>query len=526
MFNKIIFFALFLNVLFLNSFSAAEDYKAPVRTNLSEERGVIQLYSSIVQENRENLKSLNKFIKTNDLFIQMRKKARVSALTNDEREILRETWGKLLSHHIILNNIIDSLNKRNIEDEEDTFANDEYFMIMYAAFLVQYSSAIDFIKLTRKIPGVDIVLDEAVAELNLESGTFDRFKFEYLNVEKFTEYSGYKLQALSRRVISPLNEGIEEDISVISSFHRFKGFYYTVKNGGKIIANFLFKLYFPLQKNISEWMGDERIARGNKFLINQEQIKVIHEKLKAGDILIERREWYLSNIGLPGFWPHAALYLGRPEERSHLENDEAVKEWVREEGVENGSFEELLKTKYPAVYAESLEKDESSHDYRVLEAMSEGVVFTSLEHSANADSLAVLRPKLSNLDVAKSLLTSLKYKGLPYDFNFDFRTDTAVVCSELIYYAYQPTYEKNGLYFPITKTLGRPVVTPNNIIKEFTENYGTPKQQYDLVVFLDGNDKKREAVFSDIEVLKTTWNRPKWFIFTQNKKHKLVNSAD
>jgi len=522
MFKKLFLLILCLGLFELASFSQraySEEILSVKRiTSLDQEQDLIQLYTSVVSENRVSLNSLNSFIKNSEFFSEMRKKSKGSSLTIDEREILREAWGKLLKHHLELSNVIDSLNAKIKDHEEDALTNDEYFNIMYAAFLTQYRSAIDFIRYTRKIPSIDIVLDEAVIELNLESGTFDRFKFEYLNLEKFTEYSGYKLQALSREVLSPLNVGMIEDVKTISRFHRFKGFLYTVKNAGKIISNLLFKIYFPLQKNISEWMGDERVARGNNFLINPEQIKTIHQKLQSGDILIERREWYLSNIGLPGFWPHAALYLGRPEERTHLENDDSVKEWVKDEGVESGSFEELLKTRHPVVYAESLESDESKHEYRVLEAMSEGVVFTSLEHSANADSLAVLRPRLSNLDIAKSLLSSLKYKGLPYDFNFDFRTDTAVVCSELIYYAFQPTKEKNGLYFPITKTLGRPVVTPNNIIKEFTENYGTSNQQYDLVVFLDGNDKKREAVFSDIDVLKTTWNRPKWFIFTQNKK--------
>ena len=264
-------------------------------------------------------------------------------------------------------------------------------------------------------------------------------------------------------------------------------------------------------------MGDERVARGDEFLITPEQIKQVHSELRAGDVLIEQRNWYVSNIGLPGFWPHAALYLGRPEERAYLEEDEDVKQWVREEGHLSGSFEELLRARYPDVYEESLGVDNHGYKYRVLEAMSEGVVFTSLEHSADADSLAVIRPKLSTLDIAKGLLASLKYKGRPYDFNFDFRTDSEVVCSELIFYAYQPTKDKNGIDFPITTTLGRPVVTPNNIIKDLAENFGSDKQQFDFILFLDGNDKKREATFSTIDALKSSWNRPKWFIFTQNR---------
>ncbi len=36
--------------------------------------------------------------------------------------------------------------------------------------------------------------------------------------------------------------------------------------------------------------------------------------MEPGDIIVARQNWYLSNIGLPGFWPHAELYVGTPEE--------------------------------------------------------------------------------------------------------------------------------------------------------------------------------------------------------------------
>lgn len=520
LFFSFIIAALFLLLSPLTKASEAENIQAPLTSEFNNNEEFIEHFTQLTLMNRKKLLELNENIKVNEIFTKMREKARVTSLTNDEREIIRESWGLLLNYHLQLNIIINTLNKEIEKDYNDTFLNDNYFTIMYAAYSAQYKSAIEFIRSMRAIPTTDKVLNEAYDELNLEKGTFARFKFEYLNLKKFTEYSGHKIQALTNKVeSSKLNAGILSDEAYIAKFNRSKGVYYTLKNAGKIAASLLFKMYFPLQKNISEWMGDERIARGKNFLINEEQIKIVHSQLKAGDILIERREWYLSNIGLPGFWPHAALYLGRPEERSHLEEDETIREWVKNEGIESGSFEALLEKKYPVAYKESLGQDETKHDFRILEAMSEGVVFTSLEHSANADSLAVIRPRLSKLDIAKGILTSLKYQGRPYDFNFDFRTDSSVVCSELVYYSYQPTKNKNGIIFPVTTTLGRPVVTPNNIIKEMSETYDSDKQQFDFVLFLDGNDQKRKAIFSDMESLKNSWNRPKWFIFTQNRKN-------
>lgn len=486
-----------------------------------EEASFLKRNTHLVKVNRQKLINLSQYVQNNQQFIKMREKTKVSALTNDERAIIREAWSHLLNSHLELNLVIKAVSEKQKENQNDkkdeALMSEDYFTILYAAHLVQYRSAIDFIRAVRKISSSDYVLNEPVAELGLEKNTFSRFKFEYLNLEKFTSYSAYRIEAMRVSSLdeSELKEGIDSDVEVISKFHRYKGFLYSVKNAGKIVTNLLFKMYFPLQKNISEWMGDERVARGDTFLINQKQVSEVHALLRAGDVLIERREWYLSNIGLPGFWPHAALYLGRPEERSYIEEDQNVQAWVKSEGLESGSFEELLLARYPEVYKESLESDNTKHPYRVLEAMSEGVVFTSIEHSANADSLAVIRPKLATVDIAKAIFSGLKYKGRPYDFNFDFRTDSEVVCSELIFYAYQPTANKKGINFSITNTLGRPVVTPNNIIKDFTASYGTDKQQFDLVLFLDGNDKKRQAVYSDIEGLKTTPDRPKWFIFIQ-----------
>jgi hypothetical protein len=145
---------------------------------------------------------------------------------------------------------------------------------------------------------------------------------------------------------------------------------------------------------------------------------------------------------------------------------------------------------------------------RALEAISEGLVFTTLEHAA--DHLAALRPRLPAVERAAALLRAFGYAGRPYDFNFDFRTDAVLVCSELVYKAYEPEPSRQGLRFPLVSILGRPVLPPNEIARLFDQELDTPDAQLELVRFRDSREAARGAVEAGIEVFRQNRRRPKW----------------
>jgi hypothetical protein len=254
-------------------------------------------------------------------------------------------------------------------------------------------------------------------------------------------------------------------------------------------------------------MGDTKVRRLQSMLISLEQVEQAVEKSRPGDIVIERRNWYLSNVALPGFWPHAALWLGSPSElAAFFDTDEDVV------AAFGGPFSAALERMFPEAWRRYETKDEEGHTHRVIEAMSEGVVFTSAEHSIRCDYAAAMRPRLSKLEIARAIERAFRYHGRPYDFDFDFYTDTSLVCSELVFKAYEPRKGTKGLDLPLESIAGRMTLGPNTMARQFDNELGTEKQQLDFVWFLDGREKEGDAVWRDVDVFRVSHRRFKWDI--------------
>ncbi|MES9990609.1 MAG: YiiX/YebB-like N1pC/P60 family cysteine hydrolase [Candidatus Thiodiazotropha sp.] len=436
-------------------------------------------------------------------------------ITREQRQQIWTTWVSLLDRLLILDSISQSYEKHRAHADEKL--RKAAFRTAYAAFLARYRYVLDFLQITERNPQFHTLLNEPIPELGLEQGTYAEVKFHYLNIAIATEFARMALlyQFYGEASGFPLKRGIEEDQAKIWEYGKGKGITQTLKNGLQIAKDTGFNALFPIQKGVSEWMGDVRVHRSHQSLITLQQIRSLQLRLEPGDVLLERREWYLSNIGLPGFWPHAALFIGTPEQRQKYFQGADIEAWLGQQGVASGDFESLLRQRYPKAYSKSLETREDNHPSRVIEAVSEGVVFTSLEHSAAADSLAVLRPRLSKLDKAKAILQAFHYSGRPYDFNFDFLTDSELVCTELVYKAYEANGDKAGIKLPVVEILGRLATPANEIVKQFDHNYATPRQQFDLVLFLDGHEKTRLALKSDLASFRQSWKRPKWHILIQ-----------
>jgi hypothetical protein len=291
----------------------------------------------------------------------------------------------------------------------------------------------------------------------------------------------------------------------------------TAANAVNVLKKMGHRVTFPVQTGISAWMGDTKVLRQDRSLISAAQIAALPPRLEPGDVLLQRREWYMSNVGLPGFWSHAALYIGTPEERRAVFGDPEVRRWVVAQGEASGDFEALLHNLYPQAYPAALRPQEEGHAPRVLEAISEGVVFTTLEHSASADSMVALRPRLASTEKAQAILRAFRYVGRPYDFDFDFQTDSALVCTELVYKAYEPAPGYRGLYLRLEEIVGRTAIPANAIARQLDDELRAGAPQFEMVLFLDGQEKLGKAVESGIDEFRRSWRRPKWHVIAQGR---------
>ncbi len=250
---------------------------------------------------------------------------------------------------------------------------------------------------------------------------------------------------------------------------------------------------YAVQALAARWIGDTRIVNRESF-ISQQQVEEVRARLKPGDILIVRKNWYLSNAFLPGFWPHAALYVGGLEDLERL--------GVLDDPEVASRLEEF-----------SAPADDGSA-FCVIEAQSEGVVFNPLSFTLHADYVAVLRPReLSQDEIALAIRNAFRYQGRPYDFEFDFFSSDKLVCTELVYRAYagDPEQGLRGLHFQLEKVAGRDTLPANRVIAKFRDEQARPDRELELVLFLDTPPGRHRAQESDAATLGQSIERPGTF---------------
>ncbi len=401
------------------------------------------------------------------------------------------------------------------------------FVATHLALTAQLDYGLAFAGLGKGNKQLETLLDEADAELGLPARSFAGFKAICIHV-------GTHAQLLSGNAWLPLAEGALAKSGAMqgaeleaawktltaraeSAVKRVgkKGGDLLVDNALDILRDSGAAAVFPVQKSFAEWLGDTRVARQGTPLISAAQRQALVARLSPGDIVVTRQNWFLSNLGLPGFWPHAELYLGLPADlAAAFDADVETRAWVGTQPEAVETFTALLAKRFP----DKWQRYQRGVDFqghgpiRVIEAISEGVSFTALEHAFGVDYLGVMRPRLPPVEKAQAILRAFHYQGRPYDFDFDFYSDATLVCTELVFKAYQPGDGMKGLQLTLVDVAGRMTLPAVELVKRFAAEADRPDRQLDFVAFLDGREAEGKAVEADLAAFRGSPARPKWDI--------------
>jgi hypothetical protein len=178
--------------------------------------------------------------------------------------------------------------------------------------------------------------------------------------------------------------------------------------------------FFAIAEVFGRVIAEARLQWRTKR-ITEPTIRQIEALLNPGDVIITRHDDAMSNLFLPGYWPHAALYLGQPQQRD------------------------------------------------VLEARKDGVLVRKLADTLAVDATVILRPDLTAPQIARALGQAITHEGKLYDFDFDFFRADRLVCTEVVYRAYDGV---GDLHFELTRRTGRLTLSAEDLVKMAVEHRG------------------------------------------------------
>jgi hypothetical protein len=178
-------------------------------------------------------------------------------------------------------------------------------------------------------------------------------------------------------------------------------------------------------------MGLVETRRGKLFR-RPDVAQEIQLLLRPGDILLEKTPFRLTDKLIPGYWGHAAIWVGGEAE-------------LRELGIWD----------HPVV---ARHREALVQGRQVAEALRPGVQLNTLERFLNIDDLGVLRrPDLGDGDIARIVLETLRQVGKGYDFTFDVERRERLFCSKLVYVAH------GDVAWPTRQSLGRATFLPDDL---------------------------------------------------------------
>ncbi len=425
--------------------------------------------------------------------VEAMKAQKRTVFTPDEDDALRSLFFTYLACRTALLRMATSY--QDFTAVQDPARRQRCFLVGFAAGTVVFDASLAIVALCHDEPLVCDKLNEPEEAWGIPKMMFDRVHesvTQTKNAEVFEEMCAYYEErrsewsrcGLDADDLSWLERALDHGIGAVRKSPLY-GRGVPLRLVLEKVKQDAYTPVYAVQTLMSTWIGDTRIVR-KKSSITRQQLEELRAKLEPGDVILERRNWYLSNAFLPGFWPHAELYVGTPEqvEKLGLRDEPAVRDrWDK--------FTTPGHDKEPQC---------------ILESISEGVSFSTLPEGCSADYIVVLRPRVGLEEKKKAIVRAFTHQGKPYDFEFDFFSADKLVCTELVYRAYEGI-----VHFELKKIMGRMTLPAVEMARKFTKEAGTAKQELEFVGFLDTPRGGDRAVWADAAMFCESAERPRAF---------------
>ncbi len=377
--------------------------------------------------------------------------------TPDEDDWVRQMLLSYRNYRLALYEIILRYwNYREIPDVESRLRG---FLLGLAAGLTLYAKSLKLIQAYEHEPLVRQKLNEPDAKFEIEAGFFDHVLRSYSSLRHYRELiRGIWFWQRHRRAIQKLAQG--DDCRWLLEVVRAERSCIRRRLGNVLLCRLRYdwralwqttfqpvhRTRYGVQSLIGGACAGLRLSLNYRPALAPSVCARLVPSLQPGDVLLIRAEEKLTSALLPGFWAHAALYIGQMSDldrlglREHRYVGPHVKE-VERQGAELGA---------------------------VIEAISPRVLINRLDHSLVADHVVVLRPNLPRDGVAAAIGEAFGHVGKPYDFEFDFNVSSRIVCTELVYRSY---HKRGPIHFSLIKRLGRFTLTADDIATLVLEHY-------------------------------------------------------
>jgi hypothetical protein len=331
-----------------------------------------------------------------------------------------------------------------------------------ASFLVGFAGAVLLVDAARFLremyedsPVVRAKLNEADGHFGIPAGTYDAVQRSLVSVRhawhlyhamKYYEEHRAELQAMAT---DPLLAKMLETIDRLGSrldvateqFAKARLRVRLRQAVTAIRADLFGQALYGIQKALSRLASELSVRPGHRHEMPAAVTAELRSLLRPGDVFITRKEYAITNYFLPGYWPHAALYIGDSPalERFGIHDHPNIKpRWRR-----------------------LLELDPQD-PHRVLEALKDGVWLRSVLSPLASDSVVIIRPQLGESDVSAAIARGMFHEGKPYDFDFDFTRSDRMVCTEVVYRSYEGI---GGIRFDLTRRAGRLTLSADDLVR-------------------------------------------------------------